>query len=81
MSISAQSSSVRRSVKLIMFGLQFWFEFGCTYSYLSACRVQDAAAYAGVPVSWEPFLLSPIFKEQGWYDSPFNLYPAKGRYM
>lgn len=70
-----------RSVKLIMLGLQFWFEFGSTYSYLSACRVQDAAADAGVPVSWEPFLLSPIFKKQGWDDSPFNLYPAKGRYM
>ena len=80
-STSAQSSSVRRSVKLIMLDLQFWFEFGSTYSYLSACRVQDAAADAGVPVSWEPFLLSPIFKEQGWDDSPFNLYPAKGRYM
>lgn len=34
-----------------------------------------------MPVSWEPFLLGPIFKEQGWSDSPFNVYPAKGRYM
>ena len=23
----------------------------------------------------------PIFREQGWNDSPFNVYPAKGRYM
>ena len=39
------------------------------------------AAAAGVPVLWEPFLLGPIFAEQGWNDSPFNIYPAKGRYM
>jgi 2-hydroxychromene-2-carboxylate isomerase len=61
--------------------LQFWFEFGSTYTYLSAARIEDAAAAAGVHLSWEPFLLGPIFAEQGWDDSPFNLYPAKGRYM
>lgn len=26
-------------------------------------------------------LLGPIFQAQGWDDSPFNVYPAKGRYM
>jgi 2-hydroxychromene-2-carboxylate isomerase len=62
-------------------GLEFWFEFGSTYSYLSAARIEDAAAVAGVPVRWEPFLLGPIFAKQGWDDSPFNIYPAKGRYM
>lgn len=62
-------------------GLQFWFEFGSTYSYLSAARIEAAAAEAKVPVVWEPFLLGPIFAEQGWDDSPFNVYPAKGRYM
>ena len=36
---------------------------------------------AGVEVEWKPFLLGPIFKAQGWNTSPFNLYPAKGRYM
>ena len=61
--------------------LGFWFEFGSTYSYLSAARVEGAARVAGVPVSWEPFLLGPIFADQGWDDSPFNVYPAKGRYM
>ncbi len=39
------------------------------------------AAAAGVSVLWEPFLLGPILAEQGWDDSPFNVYPAKGRYM
>lgn len=61
--------------------LEFWFEFGSTYSYLSACRIEAVAAEAGVAVSWRPFLLGPIFGDQGWDDSPFNLYPAKGRYM
>ena len=32
-------------------------------------------------VIWRPFLLGPIFGEQGWRTSPFNIYPAKGRYM
>ncbi len=26
-------------------------------------------------------MLGPIFKEQGWDDSPFNVYLAKGQYM
>jgi 2-hydroxychromene-2-carboxylate isomerase len=34
-----------------------------------------------VTVRWRPFLLGPIFQSQGWTTSPFNLYPAKGRYM
>jgi 2-hydroxychromene-2-carboxylate isomerase len=61
--------------------VEFWFEFGSTYSYLSSARIEDMAAAAGVPILWEPFLLGPIFAEQGWDDSPFNVYPAKGRYM
>ena len=61
--------------------LQFWFEFASTYSYLSVARIEDAAAAADVSFHWEPFLLGPIFAEQGWNDSPFNVYPAKGRYM
>ena len=61
--------------------MEFWFEFGSTYSYLSACRIEALATDEGVDVSWKPFLLGPIFGDQGWNDSPFNLYPAKGRYM
>lgn len=30
---------------------------------------------------WRPFLLGPIFVAQGWPTSPFNIYPARGRYM
>ena len=61
--------------------LTFWYEFASTYSYLSAMRIEAAAAAAGVAVTWQPFLLGPIFKAHGWSTSPFNLYPAKGRYM
>ena len=62
-------------------GLDFWFEFASTYSYLAAWRVERLAAAAGVAVRWRPFLLGPIFVSQGWGDSPFNIYPLKGRYM
>jgi 2-hydroxychromene-2-carboxylate isomerase len=61
--------------------LTFWYEFASTYTYLSAMRIEEAAAAAGVEVVWQPFLLGPIFKAQGWATSPFNIYPAKGRYM
>ena len=61
--------------------LEFWFEFGSTYSYPAAARIESLAAERGVTLSWRAFLLGPIFREQGWNDSPFNLYPAKGRYM
>ncbi|WP_406648482.1 2-hydroxychromene-2-carboxylate isomerase [Aliisedimentitalea scapharcae] len=59
----------------------FWFEFASTYSYLSTMRIEQMAARAGVAIDWHPFLLGPIFHAQGWKTSPFNLYPAKGRYM
>lgn len=64
-----------------MTDLEFWFEFGSTYSYPAAMRIEKLAAGAGVAVKWKPFLLGPIFNEQGWGDSPFNIYPAKGKYM
>ena len=61
--------------------LVFWYEFASTYSYLSAMRIEAEAERAGVAIEWRPFLLGPIFKAQGWTTSPFNIYPAKGRYM
>lgn len=59
----------------------FWFEFASTYSYPAAMRIEPLARASSVELAWRPFLLGPIFKEQGWNDSPFNIYPAKGRYM
>jgi 2-hydroxychromene-2-carboxylate isomerase len=61
--------------------MEFWFEFASTYSYVAAGRIETLARVAGVEVAWRPFLLGPIFQKQGWSDSPFNLYPAKGAYM
>ncbi len=61
--------------------LTFWYEFASTYSYLTAMRIEAAAEAAGVEIAWQPFLLGPIFRSQGWATSPFNIYPAKGRYM
>ena len=64
-----------------MADLEFWYDFASTYSYPAALRVGRLAEAAGVSVRWRPFLLGPIFAQQGWTDSPFNLYPVKGRYM
>jgi 2-hydroxychromene-2-carboxylate isomerase len=61
--------------------VDFWYEFASTYSYPAAMRIEALAAERGVKVAWRPFLLGPLFAEQGWRDSPFNIYPAKGRYM
>lgn len=60
--------------------LSFWFDFASNYSWLAARRIGALAAQAGVTLAWKPFLLGPIFAAQGWNDSPFNIYPAKGAY-
>ena len=60
---------------------EFWYEFASTYSYPAALRVAALADERGVKLVWRPFLLGPIFMSQGWRDSPFNIFPAKGRYM
>ena len=61
--------------------IECWFEFGSNYSYLSVMRIEQAAAQRGVRVVWRPFLLGPIFKAQGWDNSPFVLQQAKGAYV
>lgn len=61
--------------------LEFWFEFGSTYTYPAVMRIENLAQTVGVEIDWKVFLLGSIFNEQGWSDSPFNLYPAKGKYM
>lgn len=61
--------------------LEFWYELASTYSYLSAMRIEAVADEAGIDIIWKPFVLGPIFNAQGWSTSPFNIYPAKGRYM
>jgi 2-hydroxychromene-2-carboxylate isomerase len=61
--------------------VEFWFEFASTYSYPAAMRIEALAANRGVSISWRPFLLGPVFQQQGWSNSPFNIFPAKGQYM
>lgn len=61
--------------------LEVWFEFASSYSYLSVMRIAPLAQAAGVELVWRPFLLGPVFLSLGWNDSPFNIYPPKGRYM
>jgi len=61
--------------------LDFFLELASTYSYPAAMRIGGLAQTAGVTVRWRPFLLGAIFKARGWDNSPFNLYPDKGRYM
>jgi len=60
--------------------LEFWFEFGSNYSYLSVMRIEALARAAGVRIAWRPFLLGPVFKELGWATSPFVLQKEKGEY-
>jgi len=64
-----------------MAAAEFWYEFASTYSYPAAMRVASLAESRGVALVWRPFLLGPILADYGWRDSPFNIYPAKGRYM
>lgn len=61
--------------------LEFWFEFGSNYSYLSVMRIGDLARQRGVTVAWKPFLLGPIFQGFGWNSSPFVLQKEKGIYV
>jgi len=61
--------------------VQFWIEYGSTYSWLSVARIGRLAAERGVPVDWQPFFLMPIMAEQGMNLGPFLPYPHKMAYM
>lgn len=61
--------------------IEFWYDFGSNYSYLSVMRIDALAAAHGVPLVWRPFLLGPIFKSFGWDNSPFVLQKEKGEYV
>jgi len=61
--------------------IEFWFEFGSNYSYLSVMRIEREAAKRDVRIVWRPFLLGPIFRALGWDNSPFLLQKEKGAYV
>ena len=58
-----------------------WFDFASTYSYPAVHRIGPLAKAAGVRARLRPMLLGPILKGKGLETSPFNLDPARGRYM
>jgi 2-hydroxychromene-2-carboxylate isomerase len=61
--------------------IEFWFEFGSNYSYLSTMRIGDEARALGVRIIWKPFLLGPILRALGMENSPFVLQKEKGAYV
>ena len=61
--------------------IEFWFEFGSNYSYLSVMRIEEEARRHCVRIAWKPFLLGPIFRALGMENSPFVLQKEKGAYM
>ena len=71
---------MRKAIAMNAPTLDFWFDFGSNYSYLSAMRIEEAAAAHGVALRWQPFLLGPVFRALGWETSPFVLQKEKGDY-
>ena len=61
--------------------IEFWFEFGSNYSYLTVMRIEDEARRRSVRIVWKPFLLGPIFRALGFENSPFVLQKEKGIYV
>jgi 2-hydroxychromene-2-carboxylate isomerase len=61
--------------------IDFWFEYGSTYTYLTVARVGRLADEAGVKVRWRPFLLMPLMIEHGMTQGPFLPFPQKMAYM
>lgn len=61
--------------------IDFWIEYGSTYTYLTVARIGKLAAQSGVEVRWQPLFLMPIMAELGMTQGPFLPYPSKTNYM
>jgi 2-hydroxychromene-2-carboxylate isomerase len=61
--------------------IEFWFDFGSNYSYLSVMRIEALALARDVRIHWRPFLLGPVFRDLGFNNSPFVLQKEKGAYV
>lgn len=59
--------------------IEFFFFIGSTYSYLSVCRADAAAARAGSELIWRPFSVRTLMREQS--NVPFATQPIKMKYM
>jgi 2-hydroxychromene-2-carboxylate isomerase len=51
--------------------VEFWFEYGSVYSYLSVMRIEFEAQRRDIKIIWKPFLLGAIFQSVGFKTSPF----------
>lgn len=71
------STAVNDSTRRV---IEFWFDFGSNYSYLSAMRITPLAEAANVAIAWKPFLLGVVYRDLGWKEAPFLAQPEKGRY-
>ena len=61
--------------------VDFWIEYGSTYTYLAAARIGQLAAAKAVEIRWQPFFVMPIMAELGMTQGPFLPYPSKTAYM
>lgn len=64
-----------------MKSIDFWIEYGSTYTYLSVARIGALAAASNVEVRWQPFFVMPIMAELGLTQGPFLPFPSKTAYM
>ena len=61
--------------------IEFWFEFGSTYTYLSVMRISDLCAEHKIDIEWRPFLLTPIMRDLGMPQGPFLPNPPRLKFM
>lgn len=57
--------------------IEFWFDFGSPYSFLSAMRL----AQQKENVLWRPFLLTMVFDQVGWNGALSQASPEKRHYV
>ena len=60
--------------------LNFWFDFGSTYSYLTVSRIGALAAARGVALDWRPFSLAAV-RDRLQLPFPFPPSSPKTAYM
>ena len=59
--------------------LDFFYFIGSTYTHLAVHRAEGLAARAGVELSWRPFSVRTLMREQN--NIPFAGKPVKAAYM
>jgi 2-hydroxychromene-2-carboxylate isomerase len=61
--------------------IEFWFEFGSSYSYLSVMRIENEARRNRIRIVWKPFLLGPVFQSVGFKENPLVEQKEKRAYV